>query len=258
VKSTRVLLVVLLASAGVRAEEPPEKAKARALLVEGNSRFAAGDFVTALDRFKRAFDAFPSAKLLMNVAACERKLGRNERAANDLEEYLRRYAQLTAPVEMEDKLAQLARAELDEWRPMLGRIATTRPPLDATLEVDEEAGSLARWVQPGPHHVVLRAPNRETLDRTVNVGRGDTATVDLPEPAIRVEPVAAVVLEAPVTTAPPPPRRRAWGAARGHRGRRGRGRARARAGARPRARSLVGVPPDEREHLVLAVRWVLL
>ncbi len=76
------LLVILLAAAGslaargtARAEDPKKAAKK--LLGEGDKLFKKGDYEGALDRYKRAFEAFPSAKIYLPMAITEEKLGRD-------------------------------------------------------------------------------------------------------------------------------------------------------------------------------------
>lgn len=72
------LLVIFLSIAfatPARAEDPKKLAKK--LLVEGDKLFKKGDYEGALDRYKRAFEAFPSAKIYLPMGIVEEKLGRD-------------------------------------------------------------------------------------------------------------------------------------------------------------------------------------
>lgn len=187
----RLLFLVLLTSfaTGVRAEEaePAGKAEARALLAEGNARFAAGDMAAALTDFRRAFSLFPSPKLLVNTAACEEQLGRTDDAASDLDEFLRRFDRLAAPTDDERRLAGTAQDDLQRLRPELGRIEWTNAPAGATLEVDGQTTWLVRWVKPGEHHVIQRV-GADTRRSTETITAGQIVTLDFAAQKLTVSP----------------------------------------------------------------------
>ena len=91
----RLLLpIVALALVGARVQaepapaDPPEKAKARALLKEGVRLLDAGQLIPALRRFEDAYAAFPSAKILVNIGTAQSGLGRSSDAANTYQRYL--------------------------------------------------------------------------------------------------------------------------------------------------------------------------
>ncbi|MEO6953087.1 MAG: hypothetical protein ABI321_14905 [Polyangia bacterium] len=185
------MLALLLAMTAVAHAEPEDKQRARVLLADGNARYAAADFVDALRLFREAFAAYPSAKLLVNTAACERALGRVDRAASDLDEFLRRTHR-----EDDHQLVENAREELHGLRDTLGRISWTDARGGDTLRVDGAVGWTTEWVRPGVHHVRLEHAGAAPYEASVVVEAGGCIYVALP-----------VVVASPVVT---PHRRARW------------------------------------------------
>src|SRR5262249_29259382 len=81
--------------------EAAAKQRARALLLEGNTRLDEGLYVDALDKFQRAYDVYPSPKLHFNLAQTYHELGRPVEALRHYELFVRD----VKPEEMPDKWA---------------------------------------------------------------------------------------------------------------------------------------------------------
>jgi hypothetical protein len=191
----KLLVFLLLAAPAFADEDAPEKAQARVLLSQGNALFERGELKGALVDFRAAYALYPSPKLLVNCAAAERELGDLSGAANDLRHYLDEGG------DDDPFLADRARQDLKTLERRLGRVGLSRWPARTVVEVDGRPGRDPTYVKPGGHHVRLRAPTGETLERDLELGAGEV--VELPM----------------VATLPPPhkspdkPRSKGWVAA---------------------------------------------
>ncbi len=68
------------------AEAPVERAKA--LFAKGNEHYNLGEFVQALELYRRAYRAMPLPAFLFNIAQCHRKLGQHADAVTMYQSYL--------------------------------------------------------------------------------------------------------------------------------------------------------------------------
>lgn len=188
VRVLAALLLLVLGPAARAEEDTPEKAQARLLLGQGNALFEKGDLRGALADFRAAYALYPSPKLLVNAAACERELGDLPGAANDLRRYLDE-----APDD-DPLLAEKARGDLKALERKVGRIALSGWPQRSTVEVDNRPARDPFYVRPGEHHVKVRGPAGEELEREVTVQAGENADIGLPalaaQPAQPPPPVA--------------------------------------------------------------------
>jgi hypothetical protein len=127
-----ISLVILLAAAvasPVRAEDPKKAAKK--LLVEGDKLFKKGDYEGALDRYKRAFEAFPSAKIYVPMGITEEKLGRDVDAYGHYELLL---SEAGDPIP--DELRNEAQNRMAEIEKRIVSIKFDVRPLGSTITVD--------------------------------------------------------------------------------------------------------------------------
>ena len=87
------LALLLLAAAPARAQAPAtdaaRKAEAKKLAEDANRKYNLGQFDAALETYTKAYDTFPAAGLLFNLAQCHRSLKNHERAIFFYEGYLR-------------------------------------------------------------------------------------------------------------------------------------------------------------------------
>jgi hypothetical protein len=126
------LLVILLAvglASTARAEDPKKVAKK--LLVEGDKLFKKGEYEGALDRYQRAFEAFPSAKIYLPMGITEEKLGRDVDAYGHYELLV---SEAGDPIP--DELKAEAQNRMAEIEKRIVVIKFDIRPLGATITVD--------------------------------------------------------------------------------------------------------------------------
>lgn len=202
-RSTAIPALVLgaaLLSAPVWASDS-DKNEARVLFEEGNKLIQKGDFEGALQRFRYAYERFPSVKILLNTATVLKELGRNAEAANTYQRYLRsadsdpaRSAEIERILAALDLKVGKLRIELDD--PQL------RVRLDGKLET-EPGEWLAVRVEPGTTTIVGEKEGAPLITREVGIRAGESRTVRLgkPDPP-KIAPAPAVQ---PSLVAPAPP-----------------------------------------------------
>jgi hypothetical protein len=212
--------LILAAPAVARAQDADDsdvdqaRTEAQALNKEGVALLGKQDYAAALDRFQKAYAIFPSPKVLINIAASLKSLGRNGEAANTYQKWL------------DDPGAESSRrpdvvkvlAQLD---PKLGIVSVTVTPADAEVQVDGwspgwmassgetpwlPAGQVTRWrVTPGPFTVRVRKGGfvAGQDSGSVNAGAKATVTVTLVEEVKQPDPVVVTPPEQVAITTEP-------------------------------------------------------
>jgi hypothetical protein len=159
--------------------DTPEASKqaAQRLLAEGNQLLGDGEDIAALERFRGAYDRYPSPKILLNIGTTLRQLGRNVEAAVVYESYLHDpSAEPTRAVDL--------RRILKEIDAIVGRIRIeTREPLVA-VRLDGQplegfASGLSVRVEPGDHTVVAAAKGFPPVVYSVKIGPREEQLVTL-------------------------------------------------------------------------------
>jgi hypothetical protein len=142
----------------------------------GKQLYRAGDFAGALLQFERAYDLSSDARLLWNVAICEKNLHRYARARKVLERYqVEAGPQLT---EQNRKDAKDLSAALSKFVSML-RISVTEP--GASIFIDDEQVGKSPLAEPllvdmGPRRIrVVKKGFVDFDERRVLLGETDTA-----------------------------------------------------------------------------------
>lgn len=198
-----ILLTTVLARPAVAQDE-----EARALFVEADKKFQAGDLEGALDGYRKAYELVPRAKILLNITAVLAELGRDAEIANTSQRYL------DHPERDETRTAELEEilADLDL---KLGKLTVTvGAGGQATLD-DKALGvgplSLLIRVEPGTHRLVATFPNGQA-QKDVDATPGSAVAVELAEPAaLESPPIAAPNLTASsVASGAPPFYTRPW------------------------------------------------
>jgi hypothetical protein len=189
------------------ASDPPEKAKARALLKEGVRLLNAGQPAPALRKFEDAYATFPSVKILVNIGTAQSALGRPADAANTYQRYLDGESgdapQLPA--------VRTALADLDA---KLGRLAVKlRSPGGSAGEVRVASGawmslSATTLVRVAPGHFEIQARStagtREAgASGAISAGEQKDIVVDLTPPESAPAPPDSA--PHPRATQPEPP-----------------------------------------------------
>jgi hypothetical protein len=149
------------------AQTAADKRAAQKLLAQGNQLLGEGDYVSALDKFRTAYDKFPSPKLLLNIGTTLRQLGRNVEAAEVYEKYLREPEHDTA---REKDVKRV----LDEIDAVVGRIVITVDDPGASVRLDGKAlenfvSGQSRRVDLGEHQVTADKPGKTTVVQNVVV-----------------------------------------------------------------------------------------
>ncbi len=187
---------VFLWSVAVHADDdtstPPPKARAGALLRDGVGAMGELDFVTALDRFERAYALYPSPKLLVNIGTTLRHLGRNAEAA----EAYRRY--IDDPGAEPGRVKELQRI-LSEIELVTATVELRVTASNPTVRIDERPVALTgRWttivVDPGDHTLTLLTPSGESSVKPFSVVAGDVVRLGLEIPPRPQVPPEIVVL----------------------------------------------------------------
>jgi hypothetical protein len=132
------------------------------------------DYAGALTKYEQAYDLSKDARLLYNMAICEKSLRRYAR----MQKLLRQYEHEEGPqISAEDKATvDAALAAVDK---LVGSVTLTVSEGGATVTVDGEVLGTTP-VQPlvldlGPHKLVVTKPGFETIESTIRVEGGASA-----------------------------------------------------------------------------------
>jgi hypothetical protein len=170
-----------------------DKIAAQKLLTQGNQLMGEGDYVAALEKFKAAYERYPSPKILLNIGTTLRQLGRNVEAAEVYELYLQ------DPETDASRKPEVERI-LREIDAVVGRIRirVDKPATDVRLDgkqLEEFENGMVIRVEPGEHTIVATREGFPPAVKTLKVQPRDELLVELrfeaPKPKI--------------ITAPPPP-----------------------------------------------------
>lgn len=195
------ILTAITQDPAVHVDDPKARAAAQALMTEGVKRLQVQAYDQALANFLEAYNRLPSPKILLDVAATLREMGRLADAANTYQRYL------TDPATSSDRIAEVKRVllSLDEQLTIL----TVRvQPHGSELSIDAGpfvpvGSSLQTRVRPGPHAIRIRkAAAVSELDVNSFEGENKDITATLQEsPTLTPTPAPA----APPKPAAPPP-----------------------------------------------------
>jgi hypothetical protein len=218
----RTLVVTVLLSAGTlssfaRAQTDP--ATARVLFDEGRRLAGANQYAAACPKFEESYRLDPGMGTLFNLADCWEHIGRSASAwARFLE-----VAEGAKRAGHKDR-EQIAKSRATALEPKLSRLLVEVQARDNGLELgrDGQLFGQAQWgialpVDPGPHTVEARAPQKQPWKTTVDVpATGQTVRVVVlplapelpaaPPPVVPVAPVQPVPVQpAPMQPVQPAP-----------------------------------------------------
>jgi hypothetical protein len=189
--SAMLVLAVALTfatSSPAHAEAPDDAAEAtaRALGDDGLHRFQAGKWQQAYDLFQQADHTFHAPTLVLYMAHCQARLGNVNAARRFYSEVVREQLASDAPPQF-FAARSVANQELKWLTARVGTLkisVTGAPAGGARVLVDRvEVPSADRGgfvVEPGDHVVEVSAPGGSTIRRTLTVGAGRTAEVEVP------------------------------------------------------------------------------
>jgi hypothetical protein len=172
-----VLVGVSVVPRSAYAQSRADKAAAQRLLTQGNQAVGEGDYLTALDRFKRAYDRFPSPKVLVNIGSTERLLGRYAEAAATYEAFL------ADPAADKGRFPEVQRA-LREIDALVARVRINVADKQAIVRLDGKeipkltSGDVLR-IDPGEHTVVAVREGFPPAVSTLKLRPGDETIVTL-------------------------------------------------------------------------------
>lgn len=201
-------VVVFLGGAAVAqpadGDDAAPKKQAQALVDEAFRHIDAGDHAKAVGVFRRAYDTYPSEKILLNIGTSLMQIGDRAGAAQTYQMYL---DHALASPERRDQVAR----ELSRLESLVGKLQIEANVLDAQIQLDGkpiQAGVV--YVEPGRHTLTAARSGFEPATRTIDAKAGEHKTVglELKERGAKAEPppVVSHPIETPGADAPRPSR----------------------------------------------------
>ena len=168
-----------LANGGVPDEGPEDAAqrqRARRQVDAGNTAFEAHDFDAALARFEDAYRAFPSPKILLNIAECHREMRRVVEALS----HYRRFLEV-ADLERDSPIVPRVRERIRELEAKVGRIGVEGVLEGVGVTIDGMGEHRAPFepivVSPGVHQIDLTKPGYQPVHISMSVLPGELAWI---------------------------------------------------------------------------------
>lgn len=170
-----LLLLSLIAQADLQPGQDA-KASAQALLKDGAQAYQQGRFFEALNTFNKAYEIFPSPKLLFNIAQANRELGRPVEAINAFEGFLSK-----APDASPELLAE-AKRSISDLSQTVGKLLIDATVSGAEIKVDGKRVGRTPLVDmilvlPGDHQVTATHASAVPSIKEVNVEAGTVQAV---------------------------------------------------------------------------------
>ncbi len=171
----------LLVPTSASAQSADELKEARRLFRQGLSLEAAGDFAGALTKFEQVGRVKLTHQVRFHMARCKAELGRLNEALGDY-----RLAEYEAEGSKELPEISAAREKLEARVPKLvitrgDGAEGSRIELDG-VELGEAKLGTEVAVDPGPHTLVVRLPNKQRFELQVEVAEGESKAVEVIPP----------------------------------------------------------------------------
>jgi len=194
--ATCLILLAILAQASPPTGDPQTKAQAQTLLGQGTKLYQLGDVAGALEKFNAAYAAYPSPKLMFNIAQANRDLGRPVEALEAFQRFLAGAAD-ASPETVAD-----VRKSVAELQRKLGRIQIDCETAGAEIGLDGKYVGVAPlpdliWATPGRHQVTAKHASAAPAIEDAEVTAGSMTTVTM-----RLHPMAASVASPAPKAAP--------------------------------------------------------
>ncbi|HEY3355261.1 MAG TPA: tetratricopeptide repeat protein [Polyangia bacterium] len=172
-----VTLLVLLGglAPAARAQDATQRERAKALLREGNALFESGNYLEALERFKRVHELVPSPRVHYNFGETYFQLGRPVDALRHYELYVQG-APDDQPVRLGRANQQIARLQ-GEIASVLLRVSL----IGAEVTADGQPAGTTPLIHPirlraGPHVLVVTKPGHEPVVLRLTLRAGEVAS----------------------------------------------------------------------------------
>jgi PEGA domain len=184
-------------NAGKPLSPEQRKVKGREAFNDAEAKLNAGDFATALERYRTANELSPSPATQYKLALCLDKLGRGAEAADAYKAFLAEPPQQPDKLAEQRKLAEARAAELGE----ASLKVSSSPPgaaisVDGTPQPSQTPATLK--LKPGKHTVVVSAGGFEPMTNEVDLVAG-APPADL---AVDLKPLAPQPAAPPAAPAP--------------------------------------------------------
>jgi tetratricopeptide (TPR) repeat protein len=163
------------------------KTNASKILAEGNRLSSEGQYLEALEKFRAAYELYPSPKLLLNIGTMQRQLGRNVQAAATYEAYIR-------DPEADPKQIDNLQRVLQELDAVVARLRIRVAPADSKVTLDGEVitvppEGIEKRLEPGVHNVVAEKKGFPATVKSVTLIRGEKRLLELlVDPTLIVDP----------------------------------------------------------------------
>jgi hypothetical protein len=175
-----LLIGSLMLADSALAQSPQETALARTLFEEGVTLADRGDWVSAADRFSRAYSLKPTPGIAFNLAKAQQETGHFLHAQELLRTVIR---DPTADPELKQESQTLLRS-LEARSARLRIVTKAKPRADTEIEVDGASWPRAAWgyaspIDPGKHTVVCKEDGAEVARADVELREGETRDLTL-------------------------------------------------------------------------------
>jgi tetratricopeptide (TPR) repeat protein len=150
---------------GPDASSPEARYEAR--IQAGRKAYAKGDYETAIDEFKAAFDIKPTTSALFNIAKSYEKMGRYEEAIDNYQQYLDLDPTATDRADVEETIKRLKKSITERYQ----ELSVSSDPPGADIYLDDRNTGLQGQTNfrfkltPGPHTLFLDANGFEPVKR---------------------------------------------------------------------------------------------
>ena len=197
--TTRVLVLVLVMLPNLTRAEGSRLDTARALFLQGNALFKKGDFESALVKYEKAREHYPSFKIDITIATALSNLKRN---ADSLREYRRLLGKMDRKTS--DDVLEKVRREIERLERVVATLTVSGSPEGATVSIDGDHLSLLSSgessLDPGLHLIAISKPGFEPRIVKLTLSAGERR-----ELRILLKPLARETVRAPgpAQTAPP-------------------------------------------------------
>lgn len=160
-----VLAGTWLAAVSARAQDPA--AEARALFEQGLSAYDEGNLPRAEELFRSSLALRRSGSVVFNLAMVLEQVGQ-------LTEARALFGEVLADPDTPQEVTSQARAHVRAVEPRLARLTVeAEPGQEARVDGARVEANRVLSLDPGPHHVTLRAGGRILLDERVRLGEGE-------------------------------------------------------------------------------------